>query len=106
MGMDERRRDKRIPVDMWVEAEDGEDLYMQRAANLSVGGAFFAQTVPTLVGTKVKLRFQLPGDAEETECNGEIVSAAEKGLGMGVRFVDLPEAARAKIEKLIDASGA
>src|SRR6185437_1475752 len=63
-GMDERRRDKRIPVDMWVEAEDGEDLYMQRAANLSVGGAFFAQTVPTLVGTKVKLRFQLPGDAD------------------------------------------
>ena len=105
MAIDERRRDKRIPVDMWVEAEDGEDLYMQRAANLSVGGAFFAQTVPTLVGTKVKLRFQLPGDAVEIECMGEIVSAAEKGLGMGVRFVDLPEAARAKIEKLIDASG-
>lgn len=99
--MNERRRDKRIPIELWIEAEEGEDLYLQRAANLSVGGAYFAQTVPTKVGTQVKLRFELPGEPGEISCLGEIVSAAEKGLGMGVRFVDLAEVDRARIEKLI-----
>jgi len=99
--MDERRRDKRIPVDIWIEAEEGDDLYLQRAANLSVGGAYFAQTVPTQVGTTVKLRFELPGEPDAIRCAGEIVSAAEKTLGMGVRFVDLADADRERIEKLI-----
>ena len=104
--MNERRRDKRVPVDMWIEAEEGEDLYLQRAANLSVGGAFFAQTVPTNVGTRVSLRFTLPGDTAEIACTGEIISNAEKGLGMGVRFLDLKEDDRARIEKLIERIGA
>lgn len=104
--MNERRRDKRVPVDIWIEAEDGEDLYLQHAANLSVGGAFFAQTVPTEVGKQVKLRFELPGDPDAIECRGEIVSAAAaKGLGMGVRFLDLKDSDRDRIEKLIDRVG-
>ena len=103
--MNERRRDKRVPVDIWIEAEDGEDLYLQHAANLSVGGAYFAQTVPTEVGKQVKLRFELPGDPDAIECRGEIVAAPAKGLGMGVRFLDLKDADRVRIEKLIDRVG-
>jgi uncharacterized protein (TIGR02266 family) len=97
----ERRKDRRVPIDLWIEAEEGEDLYLQRAANLSVGGAYFAQTVPQKLGTQVHLKFSLPGDEREIRCSGEIVSAPEKGLGMGVRFLDLAEADRVRIEALI-----
>ncbi|MHB8872793.1 MAG: PilZ domain-containing protein, partial [Myxococcaceae bacterium] len=58
---DDKRRQRRIPVELWIEAERDGELYFQRASNLSVGGAYFAQTIPLPVGTVVALRFQLPG---------------------------------------------
>jgi type IV pilus assembly protein PilZ len=95
----EKRREQRVPVDLWIEAEREGELYYQRASNLSVGGAFFAQTIPLPLGTRVSLRFTLPGDAQEISCAGEIVTA--KDLGMGVQFLDLQAADRARIERLV-----
>jgi len=95
----EKRREQRVPVDLWIEAELEGELYYQRASNLSVGGAFFAQTIPLPLGTRVSLKFTLPGDAHEIACAGEIVTAKE--LGMGVQFLELPDADRARIEKLV-----
>ncbi len=97
----DRRQDRRVPIDLWIEAEEGPDTYFHRAANLSVGGAYFTQTVPQKLGTQAQLKFGLPGDETEIHCRGEIVSAPEKGLGMGVRFVDLKPTDRASIEALI-----
>lgn len=95
----EKRRELRIPADLWIEVERAGELYFQRASNLSVGGAFFTQTIPLPVGTAVSLKFTLPGATAETQCAGEIVNA--KDFGMGVRFLELPEAARAQLEALI-----
>ncbi|MFN7132932.1 MAG: PilZ domain-containing protein [Myxococcales bacterium] len=96
----ERRRDRRIAVELWIEAEADDELYFHRAANLSVGGAFFDKTIPEPVGKVVLLRFTLPGAPREISCRGEIVSA--QGLGMGVKFVDLKDADREAIETLLD----
>ena len=95
----EKRKETRVPVDLWIEAARDGELYYQRASNLSVGGAFFVQTVPLPLGTRVSLKFTLPGDAHEIVCDGDIVSAKE--LGMGVQFVMLAPADRQRIEKLI-----
>lgn len=95
----EKRKETRIPVDLWIEAARDGELYYQRATNLSVGGAFFVQTIPLPMGTRVQLKFTLPGDAHEIVCDGDIVTAKE--LGMGVQFVELVAADRARIEKLI-----
>lgn len=95
----EKRRETRIPVDLWIEAEREGELYYQRASNLSVGGAFFVQTIPLPVGTRVALKFTLPGDSHEIVCEGDIVSAKE--LGMGVQFVNIVPGDRTRIEKLI-----
>ncbi len=102
----DRRRDKRVPIELWIEEEAGDALYFQRAANLSAGGAFFAQTVPHAPGVVVNLRFTLPGEAEPIECRGEIVSAlGGDGMGMGVRFVDIRPDDRKRIEELVDKVG-
>ncbi|MFT3707672.1 MAG: PilZ domain-containing protein [Archangium sp.] len=96
----DKRKEQRIPVDLWIEAEREGELYYQRAGNLSVGGAFFVQTIPLPVGTRVSLKFTLPGDTHEIVCDGDIVSAKE--LGMGVQFVNMQDADRARLEKIID----
>lgn len=95
----EKRKQERVPVDLWIEAARGEEVYFQRATNLSVGGAYFDQTIPLPVGTKVQLKFELPQDPLEIQCQGEIVTA--KGLGMGVSFVELKAQDKSRIERLI-----
>ena len=96
----DKRKEDRIPVDLWIEASRDGELYYQRASNLSVGGAFFAQTIPLPVGTRVALKFTLPGDEHEIACAGDIVSAKE--LGMGVHFVSMASADRARLERIIE----
>lgn len=95
----EKRKEERVPVDLWIEASREGELYFQRAANISVGGAYFAQTIPLPVGTRVALKFELPGDAAAVACDGEIVTAKE--LGMGVSFIGLSAGDRKRIEALI-----
>src|SRR5256885_15661416 len=99
MSASDKRKQERVPIELWIEAERDGELYFQRASNLSVGGAFFAQTIPLPLGTKVQLKFELPNDPVEVRCHGEIVTA--KDLGMGVSFLDLKSGDRARIEMLI-----
>jgi hypothetical protein len=98
----DRRRAKRLPLELWVEQEEGDALYFKRAANLSPGGVYFERTLPEPVGTRVRLRFTLPGDDGEISCDGEIVAAKPGEMGASVRFVGLAADARKKIEALID----
>ncbi|MBI5543579.1 MAG: PilZ domain-containing protein [Deltaproteobacteria bacterium] len=98
----ERRRDRRVPVELWIEAEAGDELYFHRAANLSVGGAYFDKTIPEPTGKVVQLRFALPG-GDEIACKGEIVTAQD--FAMGVKFLDLSEDDRLRIENLVQKLG-
>jgi uncharacterized protein (TIGR02266 family) len=95
----DKRQQERVPVELWIEARRNSELYFQRASNLSKGGAYFAQTVPLPVGTRVELKFELPDHRGEVRCQGEIVTA--KDLGMGVHFLDLKAPDQARIENLI-----
>lgn len=85
----ERRSEKRIPVEMWVEEKRGKDTYYQRTANLSVGGLYLDGTIPHPRGTIVNLRFTLPGDDAPFDLRAEIVGEPnEERLGMHVKFLD------------------
>ena len=98
----ERRAEPRLAVDLWVESEEGEAIYFQRAGNLSAGGAFFTQTMPHPVGTRVRLRFALPDAPGEISCQGEIVRAVAHGEpGMGVKFLDLAPNVQDRIRNLV-----
>jgi hypothetical protein len=97
----DKRRQARAPIDLWIEVDREGELYFQRAVNISVGGAYFAQTIPLPLGTRVKLKFSLPGEAHEIHCDGDIVTA--RAFGMGVRFVALREPDRVRIVRYIEA---
>src|SRR5688572_23422127 len=103
----DRRRAARVPLDLWVEEEKGNELYFRRTGNVSVGGIYFEQTIPHALGTKVKLRFSLPGSSTVIEATGEIVNTPQvkDGLGMGLRFVHLDAVAQQKLATFIDVHG-
>jgi uncharacterized protein (TIGR02266 family) len=95
----ERRASARLPVEMWVEEiTDGSQVF-RRAGNLSRGGLYLDHTIPVPVGTRVRLRFTLPGDSNAITVTGEVVSiSAKDALGMGVKFVEVSDDDRGRVE--------
>jgi uncharacterized protein (TIGR02266 family) len=89
---------------MWVEEQGPKGTYFQRSANLSEGGIFLERTIPHPIGTVVTLKLQLPDGGEPVEVRAEIVNAAagESELGMGMRFLDLDDAAQRRVRRLIE----
>lgn len=100
----DRRHASRVPLDLWVEEEKGNELYFRRTGNVSVGGIYFEQTIPHALGTRVKLRFSLPGSPDVIEAAGEIVNTPQvkDGLGMGLRFTEVPPEALTRLQKFLD----
>jgi uncharacterized protein (TIGR02266 family) len=99
----ERRQGNRVPVQIWVEEKTDRELYFQRSANLSAGGIYLENTIPHPVGTRVTLRFALPGETEKFEVRAEVVGAiaGEEEMGMGLKFLDLPAADADRIRQYI-----
>lgn len=104
----ERRRQGRVPLEMWVEEAHDDAVYFQRAGNLSAGGLFLERTIPHPVGTVVELRFTLPGDAEAIRVRGEIVNSptTDESFGMGLKFINLGGDVAARIERFVAEHGA
>lgn len=88
-----------MQVSVWVEQWTDLETYHQQSSNLSMGGVYLERTVPHPEGTLVNLRFTLPGQEEPITCKGRIVypHGAEDDFGMGLEFVDLPDAETARI---------
>jgi uncharacterized protein (TIGR02266 family) len=99
----ERRHGSRVPVQIWVEEKTDRELYFQRSANLSIGGIYLENTIPHPVGTRVTLRFQLPGDDAKLEVKAEVAAAiaGEEEFGMGLKFLELGDGIAEKIQQYI-----
>ena len=98
----DRRSQTRVPIDMWVEEQAENASYFQHSGNVSSGGLFLENTMPHPVGTRVRLRFTLPGESGDITTAAEIVKIETAPvLGMRLKFVDLPADAQARIERYI-----
>lgn len=102
----DRRTAGRVPLDLWVEEEKGNELYFRRTGNVSLGGIYFEQTIPHALGTRVKLRFSLPGSTDVMEAAGEIVNTPQvkDGLGMGLRFTEISAGVQRALGKFLEES--
>jgi uncharacterized protein (TIGR02266 family) len=91
----------------------GNTFYTGLADNISEGGLFVATPDPKPIGTPIALRFRLEEDAgPEIAVNGEVRWVRESRMGpdapagMGIRFLDLADADRRRIEQFVKARGA
>ena len=92
---DERRRERRFGLKVFVGLESEHNFYTGLSRNISSGGLFIATHRPLDIGAEVELLFQLPaGGPMHTHGQVTWVRAAHpdrpgRAPGMGVRFIDL-----------------
>ncbi len=102
----ERRRAIRVSVVIPIEVRDGRGFSLHSSSDLSVGGVYFDRAIPHQVGSRVELSFNLPGDARNVVCAGEVVNVPDvHSYGMGVRFLDLSPADQAMLDTFIRTEG-
>jgi hypothetical protein len=98
----EQRRAVRILFhDLKIMYDGCTDWVDVRSPDLSTGGLFINTPHTFAKGTKLKLRFDLPGSGVLVQAVGE-VRYCLPGMGVGVEFVNLPDFARSAIQKEVD----
>jgi len=107
----EKRRDRRVQLKARVDYELlSEDTFLfEYTHNVSRGGIFLATRNPLPVGTRMNLRFALPGNhGRVVDVTGKVAwineyKRGKKNLnpGMGIEFINLADEDREAITKLI-----
>ncbi len=99
----DRRDSRRVPIRLMVRNAALGGSFEERAGNLSLGGVYFAEGHPPF-GSRVEIRFLLPGGGGEVHAAGEIlhVSREPSGFGAHVRFEDLPLESELAIARFLD----
>ena len=95
MTEDDKRRDAREAVTLFVEYEGADDLVGDFTENLSTGGTFVATTRHIPIGTSVHLVLSFPGLLEPISINGLVRwtrnEASDEGdAGAGIEFAPGP----------------
>jgi two-component system chemotaxis response regulator CheY len=94
MTEDEKRRDTREPVTLFVEYEGADDLVGDFTENLSTGGTFVATNRELPIGTRVNLVLSFPGLLEPISIEGTVRWNRREGEegdgGAGLEFAQGP----------------
>ena len=106
----EKRRDRRLPVELSVRYQSLEGFYSDYSMNISQGGMFVSTQNPFPVGTRVTLKVILPAGELPLGIEGEVIWISEYDRksrshlipGMGIQFCNLGEQEKGIIEAFID----
>ena len=105
--MKDKRRQQRHSVILKVDYRDVNKFFTDFAENLSAGGMFIATRKPLPPGTIITVEFILPDTSVKIKTKAEVVWARKSTLspsqkrGMGIRFNDLTEDDKKKIDFLV-----
>lgn len=103
----EERTTRRLPIRVEVEYGTMEDFLLDYTANVSLGGIFIQTDRALEVGTRFRLRLQIPFRKRPLETLGEVRWTQEgsgyEEAGMGVRFDALSGADRRAVERMMRA---
>ena len=99
----DRRDSQRVPIRLMVRDPALGGSYEERDGNLSLGGVYFSEGHPP-VGTRVEVRFLVPGEHVEVRAEGEILRVSREGgaFGAHVRFQDLPLESELAIARFLE----
>jgi uncharacterized protein (TIGR02266 family) len=105
--IDQFRTTPRIPLKVRVAIEEGTPEKSLMSVDVSEGGIYLRTLHPLPEGTVVHLVFTLPRDEEHIRLSAEVVRAFSLGdrlenePGMGLRFLEVTEAVRAKLRNYV-----
>jgi uncharacterized protein (TIGR02266 family) len=101
--MNDRRQHPRLSIAVEVDFGSENNFYSARTRDISVGGLFIESDIALPIGTRLRvdLRFLQKHVHAEAEVTWVLVGDGEQAVGMGVRFVDLPETATKNIESFM-----
>ncbi|MDP1853971.1 MAG: PilZ domain-containing protein [Candidatus Omnitrophota bacterium] len=101
-GFEERRKHKRFPVPIFVDASGRKFLQFKKLRNLSLGGIFIETHLLESPGTLIEMNFVFHVEKEKIKVLGEVAWVCEEknNSGMGIRFIHPPAEFLKKIEKM------
>jgi hypothetical protein len=99
---DDRRESRRVPIPLLVRDAALGGSFEPYEGNLGLGGVWFEAHHPP-VGTRLEVRFLVPGAPGEVRALGEVLRVSREGdrFGAHVRFVEIPLEAELAIARFL-----
>ena len=110
-GSRERRRSRRVPVEIQIRYETADGFFQDYIRNLSLGGIFIQTPQPLPMNTKLKVQFSLPDMPVPIVADGVVVHTLRVGqaknasaCGMGIKFAELEPSSKQELEAYLQSS--
>jgi uncharacterized protein (TIGR02266 family) len=97
-----RRSSPRVVLGIPVQYRVGNTIAAALTLNLSHGGLGIRTTSPLDAGTRLRVRFKLPGAAADIEAEGRVAWSHTR-VGMGIQFETVAAASQTEIDNFVDA---
>jgi hypothetical protein len=100
----DRRDSVRVALPLLVREVELGGSFEEHPGNLGLGGAFFEALHPP-AGSRLEVRFLLPGGRDEIQALTEVLRVTREGerFGAHLRFVDLPLETELAIARFLQA---
>ncbi len=97
-----RRSSPRVVLGIPIQYRFGNTIAAALTLNLSHGGIAIRTTSPLDAGSRIKVRFRMPGSKRDIEAEGR-VAWSDRRVGMGIQFDAVDAAHQAAIDTFVDA---
>jgi uncharacterized protein (TIGR02266 family) len=97
-----RRSSPRVVLGIPIQYRFGNTIAAALTLNLSRGGIAIRTTSPLESGSKIKVRFRMPGSKRDIDAEGR-VAWSDRRVGMGIQFEKVDPASQAVVDNFVDA---
>jgi uncharacterized protein (TIGR02266 family) len=97
-----RRSSPRVVLGIPIQYRFGNTIAAALTLNLSRGGIGIRTTSPLESGSKLRVRFRMPGSKRDVDAEGR-VAWSDRRVGMGVQFETVDTANQTIIDNFVDA---
>jgi uncharacterized protein (TIGR02266 family) len=97
-----RRASPRVVLGIPIQYRYGNTIAAALTLNLSHGGVAIRTTSPLDSGSKIRVRFRMPGSKKDIDAEGR-VAWSDRRVGMGIQFEKVDAAHQAVIDSFVDA---